>query len=108
MSVKFNGISSENTCVRKGVRQGCLLSPDLFNTVGEIFIKKTFNKFKQGIKIGIKRVHIIKFSDVPVLLTDSFKTLAIMIYKLNATIEKHGMKINIKKTKVMIIGKTDQ
>lgn len=51
----------------------------------------------QGIKIGGKRLHVIKFADDQILLADSGKTLSEIISKLNAVMVKYGMKIDTSK-----------
>lgn len=58
----------------------------------------------QGIKIGGRRLHVIKFADDQILLADSGKTLSEIISKLNAVMVKYGMKIDTSKIKVMVIG----
>jgi len=98
--IKLNdGIFSELIYTKKGVRQGCGLSPVLFN----IYINKIVHKFKLVIKKGIplsnrKILNTILYADAQILMTTSEDELQIMAYHLNLIAGKYKMTISSTKT----------
>ena len=67
--------------IRRGVRQGCPLSPYLFN----LFIEDVVNQMKRssrGIKINGEQIHSIRFADDIVVMADSEKDMTRMLGKL--------------------------
>jgi len=50
--VKVAGTLSEWFCIKKGVRQGCVLSPYFFNILPEMVMRETLDGFKGGLQIG--------------------------------------------------------
>jgi hypothetical protein len=88
--------------IERGVRQGCCLSPILFNWCSECLTKETL----EGIgyfKIDGQISHTVKYADVLVLLAREEKVLQGMIDKLIEIGKCCGMEINVEKTKVMRI-----
>ena len=101
--VKIGEEISEEIGLGRGVRQGCCLSPTLFNMYLEEIIGECFNGEK-GVNMGGRRVECIRFADDMVVLSESEDELRNMMQGLNETCKKYGMRINIKKTKSMILG----
>jgi hypothetical protein len=86
--------------INKGVRQGCGLSPVLFN----IYINKIIQEFKTVIKKGIqlnnrKLVNTILYADDQILMATSEDDLQIMAHHLNLIARKYKMTISSTKTK---------
>lgn len=101
--IEINGIKKEAK-IRKGVRQGCPLSPYLFN----LFIEGAIGKMKEttkGIKINGKRIHCIRFADDIVVFADSVKEMENMLGKLDEILKTYKLEINEKKTKTMVVEK---
>jgi len=57
--------------VKKGVRQGCVLSSYLFNILAEMVIRKTIDRFQSGLQIGGRIVTNIRYADNIILLATS-------------------------------------
>ena len=98
----------EEAKIRKGVRQGCSLSPIIFN----MYIEEAMNKVKEGscnegIKIHGERIIMLRFADDIVLLAENEKSLQETLCKMEEILIKYKMKINSKKTKVMKCHKTN-
>ena len=92
---------SEWQDIRRGVRQGCVLSPGLFNIYSEIIMRDLTDL--QGLKIGGQNLNNVKHADDTVLGADSEEKLKIMIETLVQSSENKGLNLNISKTKDMVI-----
>ena len=90
--------------IGRGVRQGCWLSPILFNLYSEYLTKEAL----EGLgffKIGGQIIHTVKYADDLLLMAKEEKELQDMIGKLIEIGRCYGMEINVEKTKVMIISR---
>ena len=88
--------------IGKGVRQGCSLSPLLFNIYVEEAMKEFSAKCTHGIKINGELYQTIRFADDIALIAESEETLEIALQELNDHLRvKCNMKINKTKTKIM-------
>ena len=97
------GLSS-NIKIKRGVRQGCILSPILFNLYTAI-IFRVINEVK-GVNIGGKNVNNLRYADDTALTAESAPELQVLLDKINEKGEEYGMRINVKKTKTMVISRT--
>ena len=93
---------SERREIGRGVRQGCPLSPTLFNIYLEDLMKNCFQN-TGGVNIGGRKIKCIRFADNMALLAQDKRMLKNMLMELNERREDYGMKINISKTKAMVI-----
>lgn len=87
------------------MRQGCPLSPILFNLYIEELIREALQDTEEGIKVGGKMIKALRFADDQAMLANKEEHLQHIMDELNRTSEEYGMKINIKKTKVMRISR---
>jgi hypothetical protein len=86
----------------KGVRQGCILSPYLFNLYAERIIRQSdIDDLDAGIRIGGRRISNLRFADDTTLLSSSLEQLREMLERVKKESEKAGLYLNIKKTKMM-------
>jgi Reverse transcriptase (RNA-dependent DNA polymerase) len=103
--VKIQQEFSEEGEIGRGVRQGCCMSPLLFNIYAEAMMVEAMEGIEEGIKIGGKLLKDVRFADDQGMVAGSEFGLQKIMDGLNATALKYGMKINIKKTKVMRVSR---
>ncbi|KAG1659484.1 Leucine-rich repeat-containing G-protein coupled receptor 5 [Nymphon striatum] len=89
--------------IKKGVRQGCILSPSLFN----LYTEKIFREVDdmQGIVVGGVNINNLRYADDTVLIADSAAQLQELINAVNGSGRPYGMTMNVEKTKSMVISK---
>ena len=88
----------------KGVRQGCILSPCLFNFYAEYIIRNTgLEETQVGIKIPGRNINNLRYADDTTLMAESEEELKSLL-KVKVESEKVGLKLNIQKTKIMASG----
>ena len=87
--------------IRKGVRQGCILSPCLFNLYEE-YIMWNFglDESQAGIKISRRNINNLRYADDTTLMAESDEELKSLLMKVNEENEKVNLKLNIQKTKI--------
>ena len=94
---------SEWVSIEKGVRQGCVLSPDLFSLYTQLVMEEM--RDMEGVRIGGKNVNNIRYADDMVLVADTEEKLQALVDKLQEECGGVGLRINIMKTEVMGITK---
>ena len=88
--------------IRKGVRQGCILSPCLFNLYAEYIMRNTrLEKGQAGIKIAGRNINNLRYADDTTLMAESEEELKSLLMKLK---EEVGLNLKIQKTKIMASG----
>jgi len=97
---------SEDSDIGRGVRQGCCISPMLFNIYAEAMMSEAMEGIEEGIKVGGKLIQDVRFADDHGIVAGTERGLQRVMDRLNATAENFGMKINIKKTKVMKVSRS--
>jgi len=91
--------------IGKGVRQGCILSPCLFNLYAEYIMRNTgLEETQAGIKIAGRNINNLRYADDTTLMAESEEELKSLLMKLKVESEKVGLKLNIQKTKIMACG----
>lgn len=106
--VKIDNTLSEKCRIRKGVRQGCVLSPLLYNIYSELVMRRTLENWNGGVKIGGRRFSNLRFADDTLLIACSAEELLEFIRRLEEVSREYGLKINAKKTKVMIVDRNNE
>ena len=101
-------VSMENNIwfqIGKGVRQGCILSPCLFNLYPEDIIRNAgLEEAQAGIKIAGRNINNLRYADNTTLMAESEGELKSLLMKVKVESEKVGLKLNIQKTKIMASG----
>lgn len=103
--IKVESEFSEEIQIMKGVRQGCILSPLLFNVYSEAVFEEAVLDRSMGIKINGKFVNNLRYADDTVILSGTIYHLQCALDKINNVCLKYGLNMNEKKTKLMIITK---
>ena len=88
--------------IRKGVHQGCILSPCLFNFYAEYIMRNAgLEETQAGIKIAARNINNLRYADDTTLMAESGEELKSLLMKVKEESEKVGLKLNIQKTKII-------
>ena len=88
--------------IGKGVHQGYILSPCLFNLYAEHIMRNAgLDEAQAGIKIARKNINNLRYADDTTLMAESKEELKSLLMKVKEESEKVGLKLNIQKTKIM-------
>ena len=91
--------------IGKGVHQGCILSPCLFNLYAEYIMRNAgLDEAQAGIKIAGRNINNLRYADDITLMAGSEEELKSLLMKVKEESEKVGLKFNIQKTKIMTSG----
>ena len=91
--------------IRKGVRQGYILSPCLFKLYVEYIMRNAgLDKAQTAIKIAGRNINNLRYADDTTLMAESEEELKSLLMKVKEESEKVGLKLNIQKTKIMASG----
>ena len=91
--------------IGKEVRQGCTLSPCLFNFCAEYIMRNAgLEEAQAGIKIAGRNINNLRYADDTTLMAESEEELKSLLMKVKEESEKVGLKLNIQKTKIMASG----
>jgi len=86
---------------RRGVRQGCTLSPYLFNLMAELLMRVALDGYDGGFRIGRWCITSLRYADDIVLIASSEEELRTLVNRVRMAATEFGMAINTKKTEVM-------
>ena len=92
--------------IGKGVRQGCIFSPCLFNLYAEYIMRNAGLEEAQaetqaGIKIAGRNINNLGYADDTTLMAESEEELKSLLMKVKKKSEKVGLNLNIQKTNIM-------
>ena len=91
--------------IGKGLCQGCILSPCLFNLQAEYIIRNTgVEEAQAGIKIARRTINHLRYADDTTLTAESEEQLKSLLMEVKEKSEKVDLKLNIQKTKIMASG----
>ena len=91
--------------IGKGVLQGCILSPCLFNVYAEYIMRNAgLEKAQAGFKIARRNINNLRYADDTALMAESEDELKRILMKVKEESEKVGLKLDIQKTKIMASG----
>ena len=90
--------------IRKGVLQGCILSPCLFNLYAEYIMRNAgLDEAQAGIKTAGRNINNLRYADDTTLMAES-EELKSLLMKVKEESEKVGLKLNIQQTKIVASG----
>ena len=97
-SEKTEDVQSSTFSIKRGVRQGCILSPSLFN----VYTENIFKAFENlpGIKMFGEYINNLRYADDTVLLAESGEELQALVDAVKEESYNHGLEMNTKKTMV--------
>ena len=88
--------------IGKGVYQGCILSPCLFNLYAEYVLRNTgLEEAQAGVKIAGRNINHLRYADDTTLMAESEEELNSLLMKVKEESDKVGFRLNIQKTKIM-------
>ena len=102
-AIKIHNELSPFTSIQRGVRQGCVLSPCLFNLYTEFIFRESDDL--PGITIHGRNLNNIRYADDTALIADSEENLQEIVSHVKKESSNKGLDMNIKKTKVMMISR---
>ena len=87
--------------IGKGVCQGCILSPCLFNLYAEYIMRNAgLEEAQAGIKIAGRDINNLRYADDTTFMAESEEELKTLLMKVKEESEKVGLQLNIQKTKI--------
>ena len=93
VDVKIDDEESKWQCIERGVRQGCVMSPDLFSLYSEMIMREI--KVLEGIRLnGYNINYNIRYADDTILVADSEEKLQGLLNALNEVRKGKGLKTN--------------
>jgi hypothetical protein len=105
--IRIANEETEPAIIGRGVRQGCPLSPLLFSIYAEMMMIEAFEDSNEGIKVGGEVIRDVRFADDQGMLASSEGELQTLMKRLEETAKEYDMKVNVKKTKVMVVSKEE-
>lgn len=103
--IRINGDLSENIQIKKGVRQGCVMSPTLFNIYSEAIFDEVLYDATEGIMMNGELINNIRYADDTAIIASSLKDLQNLLQRISEVSENYGLQLNTSKTKWMLISK---
>ena len=101
-TVRTEHVTTDRFQIGKGVRQGYMLSPCLFNLHAEnIMLNAELDEAQAGIKIAGRNINNLRYADDTTLMAESEKELKSLLMKVKEESEKAGLKLNIQNMKIM-------
>ena len=91
--------------IEKGIPQGCILSPCLFNLYAEYIMRKNgLEEAQARIKIAGRKIYNLRYADDTTLMAESEEELKSLLMKVKKENEKSGLTLNIQKAMIMASG----
>ena len=102
-SVQLEYGASESFKIKRGVRQGCVLSPKLFNLYTEHIFREVEDL--PGCIVGGTNFNNLRYADDTALIAESEEELQVIVDQVRSSSEVKGLRMNVKKTKTMAISR---
>jgi hypothetical protein len=105
--IKVADGESEPGEIGRGVRQGCPLSPLLFSIYAEAMMSEAMEDIDEGVSVGGELIKDVRFADDQAMMACTEQGLQEVMDGLNGTAKRYDMKINVKKTKSMVVSRDE-
>lgn len=105
--VKVEDQLTDQVKIMRGVRQGCVLSPTLFNIYSEEIFTEALTNLEMGIRVNGEYINNIRYADDTVLLATSLNDLQALLDRVRTVSVTYGLNLNIKKTKFMVVSRVN-
>ena len=102
--VRMDGEEGDLFPITTGLRQGCVMSPSLFNIYMDAMMRKVTESPIGGVMVGSERVVDLDFADDVALLADSWLVMVAMVMRMEQVTQRFGINISAKKNEVLFIG----
>lgn len=103
--LKIDGEHTEDIQIQRGVRQGCILSPILFNLYSEFIFREALENIDEGIPLNGVRVNNIRYADDAIVFADTQEGLQALMDKVVEVSKRYGLEMNVNKTKLLVVSK---
>ena len=97
--------NSRKVSIKRGTRQGCVLSPYLFNLPTEMVVREVNPSL--GVSIGGKRLSNLRYADDTALMSETETELQCIVDRVNEVGKDFGMKMNVNKTISIVVSRKD-
>ena len=104
-SVRMDGEEGDWFPITTGLRQGCVMSPSLFNIYMDAMMRKVTEEAAGGVMVGDERVVDLDFADDVALLADSWLVMVAMVMRMEQVTQRFGINISARKSEVLFIGR---
>ena len=104
-TIRTGHVTTDWFQIGKGVHQGYILSPYLFNFYAEYIMRNArLEEAQAGIKIAGRNTNNLRYADDTILMAESEEELKSLLMKVKVESENIGLKLNVQKTKIMASG----
>ncbi|KAL1447016.1 hypothetical protein WDU94_015647 [Cyamophila willieti] len=103
--LRIDGDHTDQVKILRGVRQGCNISPLIFNLYSEHIFGEALQDIDEGISINGVKLNNLRYADDTIVFSDTLEGLQTLMIRVTETSRAYGLDINTSKTKFMIISK---
>ena len=104
-AVKTSSGTSEWFSIERGLRQGCIVSPSLFNIYSENITREAMENTSVGITIGGRKINNLRYADDTTLLCESKEDIMELLTRIQHLSKEKGLLLNTRQTKIMVVDK---
>lgn len=104
-TIRVENTETDSLEICRGVRQGCILSPLLFNLYSEAIISEALEELDVGVKVNGKVVNNLRYADDTVLIASSEGDLQMLLDRVHECSLEAGLSMNVSKTKFLVVSR---